>query len=67
MKKGVTKGRSDEDEAKTTIFALETGSKLFRVGYGNCQAHKKIYKEIYYRMLLRMFKIKPFSRGVFID
>lgn len=67
MKKGVTNGRSDEDEAKTTIFALETGSKLSRVGYGDFQAHKNIHKEISYGMLLGMFKKKPFLRGMLID
>lgn len=32
MEKGGTRGRSNEDQAKTTTFTLETDSKLSRVG-----------------------------------
>lgn len=42
MEKGVTRGRSDEDQAKKpTTFTLEIGNKLSGVGYGECQAHEQ--------------------------
>lgn len=65
MEKEVTRGRSDEDQAKTTTLNLETGSKLSRVGYEECQAHKKNHTGIYWSMCLGDFRMKPFLKGTF--